>query len=86
MSKTGDHVPVNPSKELVGSVVNGSPSQIGGICTNVAFEVISIVTLNEYSFVQLGVVTVSAYTNNVEETEIESPGLSCVPPPLDAVK
>ena len=40
----------------------------------------------ECSLLQLGVVAVSAYTNRVVEVEITSPGLSCVPPPLDAVK
>ena len=45
-----------------------------------------IVISKECSSLQLGVVAVSAYTNRVVEVEIVSPGLSCVPPPLDAVK
>ena len=34
LSKAGDHVPVKPSMEVVGSV-SASPSQIGGICVKV---------------------------------------------------
>ena len=85
LSKTGDHVPVNPSMEVVGSV-NASPSQIGGSCVNVVFERILMVMSKECSLLQLGVVADSAYTNKVVEAEITSPALSGVPPPLEAVK
>ena len=85
LSKMGDHVPVIPSMEVVGSVI-ASPSHIGGSCVNVVFERILMVMSKECSLVQLGVVAVSAYTNKGVEAEITSPVLSGIPPPLEAVK
>ena len=85
LSKTGDHVPVIPSIEVVGSV-SASPSHIGAICVNVVFEAILMVMSKECSLLQLGVVADSAYTNKGVEAEMTSPALSDVPPPLVAVK